>query len=182
MAAYKKPNKRHFKQKTYKGVKFKSSYEATVAKYLDEIGASWEYEPEKFPYTLPVSYYTPDFKVTYKDGTTEYLEVKGFFDPAARVKMHCIKDQYPDLNVVMHFMKEYTRLTPRSPVTYLEWAEKHGYKVRFFNSFGTWLSDEDDEPSFSSETVVDEPVVSDTKPKRKRSTTKKSKEKDTGSE
>lgn len=141
---YRKPNKRHYKRVKYKGTTFKSSYEAQVAKYLDELGVKWEYEPEKYPYTLPVCYYEPDFKITWNDGTVEYMEAKGFFEPQDRTKMKVIREQYPDMNITMHFQKEYNRLSPSSPTTYLEWAEKHGFPVRFFNEFGTWLSTEEE--------------------------------------
>lgn len=134
-----KRNKRHFKKTKYKGITFKSAYEAQVAKYLDEIGAKWEYEPETYEFVPPKSHYTPDFKVVYKDGRKEFLEVKGYFDPQAKMKMQCIKEQYPDMPITLHFMKPYTRLTTRSPLTYLDWAEKHGYRVRYFNESGTWL-------------------------------------------
>lgn len=143
--AYKKKNKRHFKQTTYKGVKFKSAYEAQIARYLDSLGAEWSYEPEKFSYTPPVCYYTPDFHVKYPDGTTEYLEVKGYFDPQARMKMQAIKEQYPDMKITLHFMKEYTRVTPKSATTYMDWADKHNYKVRFFNEFGTWIDGDEEQ-------------------------------------
>ena len=142
---YKAPNKRHYKPKVYKGVKFKSNYEATVAKQLDELGCEWKYESEKFPYQLPTSYYTPDFWVKYPDGTEEYIEVKGMFEPQDRLKMRAIREQYPKLNIVMHFMKEQNRLNSKSPTTYLQWAEDHSFPVRFFNDAGTWLSTEEEE-------------------------------------
>lgn len=135
----KKRNKRHFKKTKYKGINFKSAYEAQVAMYLDEIGAEWAYEPETYSFIPPKSHYTPDFKVKYKDGTEEYLEVKGYFDPQAKMKMQCIKEQYPDMPITLHFMKPYTRLSAKSPLTYLDWADKYGYKVRYFNEYGTWL-------------------------------------------
>ena len=145
MFKYKRPNKRHFQQKEYKGVKFKSTYEAKIAKALEDLGCEWKYECEKFPYQLPVSYYTPDFWVKYPDGREEYIEVKGMLDSADRLKMRCVKEQHPDLNISMHFMKEFNRLDAKSPTTYLEWAEKHGFKVRFFRGGETWFNGEEEE-------------------------------------
>ncbi len=141
---YKVKNKRNFKYKTYKGVKFKSTYEAQVAQTLDSQGIKWEYEPEKFTYQPPLAVYSPDFKVTYPDGRVEYIEVKGYFDPQARTKMQMIKQQYPDLPIVLHFMKEYTRISPKSPMTYLDWADKNKYPVRHFNEYGTWLEGDEE--------------------------------------
>ena len=141
---YKVKNKRNFKYKTYKGVKFKSTYEAQVAQILDSQGIKWEYEPEKFTYQPPLAGYAPDFKVTYPDGRGEKIEVKGYFDPQARTKMQMIKQQYPDLPIVLHFMKEYTRISPKSPMTYLDWADKNKYPVRHFNEYGTWLEGDEE--------------------------------------
>lgn len=133
-----KRNKRHFRKTRYKGITFKSKYEAQIAKYLDAIGAEWAYEPDTYEFTPPKSHYTPDFKVKYPDGTEEYLEVKGYLDPQAKMKMKCIREQYPDMKITMHFMRPFTKVTPRSPYTYIDWAEDNGYKVRYFNEFGTW--------------------------------------------
>ena len=55
-----------------------------------------------------------------------------------------IKEQYPDMPIVLHFMKEYTRISPKSPMTYLDWADKYKYPVRHFNEYGTWLEGEEE--------------------------------------
>jgi hypothetical protein len=60
-----------------------------------------EYEPTDFafyPWGIikgTVSY-TPDFKVTWKDGTYNWLEVKGFLKSFDKVKMKRFKKYYPE--------------------------------------------------------------------------------------
>ena len=112
--------------------KFRSKYEAKVAEYLTSIGAEWKYEPCSFYYQPPKAKYTPDFWVKYPDGTEEYLEVKGYFDPRARVKMVLMKQQHPELDIALHFMRENCKLSSKSRTTYKDWAEKYAYRVRPF--------------------------------------------------
>ena len=114
--------------------KFRSKYEAKVAEYLTSIGAEWKYEPEHFYYQPPKAKYTPDCWVKYPDGTEEYLEVKGYFDPRARVKMLLVKEQHPELNLALHFMREGVKLNAKSSTTYKDWADKYAFRVRRFNA------------------------------------------------
>jgi len=72
--------------------------------------------------------YVPDFKIFNEDGSFKYIEVKGFLDAASRIKMHLIKQQYPDMNVDFHFMRN-NKVTPRSKQTYKDWAQKNGYQA-----------------------------------------------------
>jgi hypothetical protein len=65
---------------------------------------SWEYEPHVFrfegvtrgPYT-----YTPDFRVTTKDGSVEWHEVKGWMDSESRGKLKRFAKFYPDEKLVL---------------------------------------------------------------------------------
>lgn len=41
-------------------------------------------------------FYTPDFEVVTGDGHLEYHEVKGFWDPKARVKIKAAASMFPD--------------------------------------------------------------------------------------
>lgn len=116
------------KPTTYKGVRFKSKFEAAFAKSLDARGVAWEYEPDVLYFQPPRAAYTPDFKITSTDGTVEYIETKGFFSSEDRTKMRCIKEQHPDVNIKMKFMRPSAKLYPKSKTTYQSWAEANGYE------------------------------------------------------
>lgn len=76
----------------YKGIRFRSTWEIAFAKYLDEKGFSWEYEPIKV--RTSVGNYIPDFWVEeYKS----YVEVKGYFRDDAEQKYLEASEQVPIL-------------------------------------------------------------------------------------
>lgn len=56
---------------------------------------AYRFEPLKFRIGS-VCFYTPDFEVVAADGTLEYHEVKGFWDPKARVKIKAAASMFPD--------------------------------------------------------------------------------------
>lgn len=67
-----------YKRVQYKGVSFKSSWEAKTAQYFDDLGLTWSYEPAAF--TAEVSHtgkkcYRPDFFV---EEWQCFVEVKGW--------------------------------------------------------------------------------------------------------
>lgn len=61
----------------YAGCSFHGTWEVAYAKYLDEMGISWERTKKRFPYEFEgtIRRYTPDF---YLPETDEYVEIKGF--------------------------------------------------------------------------------------------------------
>lgn len=113
----------------HNGIKFRSKYEAKIAEQLTNLGLDWEYEPETLRYVPPVCTYTPDFRINYPNGKTEYIEVKGYLDPLSRNKMLCVKQQYPNLNFSFHFMRD-NKLGSKSKIKYTDWAIKHGFTLR----------------------------------------------------
>ena len=98
----------------WKGITFRSEFERELAKELTRRGYTWEYEPDKFVWQPPVSYYTPDFKVWLNDDEFIYLEGKGNFKPSDRIKMYCIKQQYPDLPIAFVFQQPKNKLMAKS--------------------------------------------------------------------
>lgn len=88
---------------------FRSGWEANYARYLNwlidqgEI-RGWEYEPDVFrfegvargPYT-----YTPDFKVTERDGRIVYHEVKGWMDGPSKSRLKRMAKHYPAVTIVL---------------------------------------------------------------------------------
>jgi len=92
------------KRKDCNNLFFRSSWEANCYRYwktLKDI-ILIEYEPVCFSFTPfgilrgTVSY-TPDFKLTYKDKSYEYVEVKGgFMRNVDKTKLRRLKKYYPD--------------------------------------------------------------------------------------
>lgn len=82
----------------------RSSWEIKFAKYLDDSGKNWEYEPKKFPVNFfsdksgftKEGNYNPDFLV---EG--EWFEVKGFWRDDSKAKFEAFKTQYPDEKITL---------------------------------------------------------------------------------
>lgn len=88
---------------------FRSRWERNYARYLNFLVKQreiekWEYEAETFWFEKirrgTVSY-LPDFKVTKKDGTIEYHEVKGWMDDRSKTKLKRMKKYYPEVKIVL---------------------------------------------------------------------------------
>lgn len=92
----------------------KSGWETKYADYLEMLlksGAisSWEYEPDTFWFEKikrGVRSYTPDFKISHKDGTVEYHEVKGWMDKKSQTKLKRMRIYHPDVTVVVMAKQE----------------------------------------------------------------------------
>ena len=76
---------------SYKGCRFRSRLEARWAVFFDEIGATWEYEPEGFVLSDGTKY-LPDFFVRMNDmlsshsGSGYWVEVKGTYPTHEEIK------------------------------------------------------------------------------------------------
>jgi len=107
---------------------FRSGLEARFA----ALHPGLAYEPKSFEYQVSeVRKYTPDF--VSEDGKTWY-EIKGMFTSGDRKKMVMLKEQYPDINIIMVFQRPFNRLTksPKSK-TYAQWAEWAGFQWSQFS-------------------------------------------------
>lgn len=100
-----------------KKTKFRSKYEAQFAAELDAQGVLYEYEPDSFEYIVKKRY-TPDFKIYLPDGSFQFVELKGWLCPRSKIALHCIRQQYPDLPLVINYQKDNRG--------YRNWAEKQG--------------------------------------------------------
>ena len=86
---------------------FRSQWELKYAKHLAFLKKindiqDWEHEPHTFWFLeikRGVRSYLPDFKVTRKDGTHYWVEVKGFMDPKSVTKLKRMKKYYPNEEV-----------------------------------------------------------------------------------
>lgn len=84
----------HGKWTKYKGIKFRSTYEAKYAKFLDKNKIKWKYEYKTFD--LGNCTYTPDF---YLLQTDEYIEVKGYWRGDARSKYLKFRRRYLKIKI-----------------------------------------------------------------------------------
>ena len=99
-------------------VYFRSSWEANYARFLNylmSIGEikEWDFEPEEFEFVgikRGTRFYLPDFKITNKDGSVEYHEVKGYMDATSRTKLKRMAKFYPHIKIVLIDKKYYTAL------------------------------------------------------------------------
>jgi hypothetical protein len=89
---------------------FRSRYEANYARYLNFLikqGSdivSWEFEPDTFEFKKikrGTRFYTPDFKVKFKDSHIEYHEVKGWDYPKGRTARKRFAKYYPQFKLVL---------------------------------------------------------------------------------
>jgi hypothetical protein len=93
------------KQRVY----FRSRWEANYAAILEfqiKHGsvARWEHEPETFWFEglkRGTVSYLPDFRVTSKDGSVAYHEVKGRFDSRSKTKIRRMAKYHPAVKMVV---------------------------------------------------------------------------------
>ena len=106
--------------KKKKTSKFRSGLEEQVAKLLEGLGVTYEYESTRVPYTIQ-HHYTPDFVLP----NHVLLETKGYWDPADRRKILAVKKDNPYLDLRMVFQSPYNKINKNSKTTYAKWCEKH---------------------------------------------------------
>ena len=105
---------------TKKTSKYRSGLEKQVAKLLQGLGISFEYESIKVPYTIQHNY-TPDFILP----NYVHLETKGYWDPADRRKILAVKKDNPELDLRMVFQSPYNKINKKSKTTYAMWCDNH---------------------------------------------------------
>ena len=104
---------------------YRSGFEKKVAKSLKEQKVKFEYESQKLKYKVPSSdhTYTPDFILP--NGIM--VEAKGNFNREARVKMALVKEQHPDKDIRLLFMRD-NYISKQSKTKYSDWCIKRGIK------------------------------------------------------
>lgn len=107
---------------------FRSALEAAIAKQIEsERPAQWDYETERFKYTLKKTY-TPDFILKKADGTRMYIEVKGMFTADDRAKMLAVRDDNPGIDIRFLFSNARSKLRKGSKSSYADWCDVHNFK------------------------------------------------------
>lgn len=86
---------------------YRSRWEANYARYLEWLKTlgeikDWEHEPETFWFEKikrGTRTYTPDFKVTEKDGSIIFHEVKGWMDSRSITKIKRMRIYHPEIKL-----------------------------------------------------------------------------------
>ena len=115
--------------------KFRSGLEEQVAKLLEGLGVTYEYESCKVPYTIQ-HHYHPDFILP----NHVYLETKGYWSPEDRRKIAAVKRDNPELDLRMVFQSPFNKISKKSKTTYAMWCEKHAIPWTSFHNIPLeWL-------------------------------------------
>lgn len=101
---------------------FRSKFEQMIAFGLLALDRCFEYEPDKFTYTLTKTY-TPDFKLP--NGI--YVESKGVLRASDITKLRAFKEQHPEVDLRLLFQNAKNKVRRGSKTTYGEWATKNGF-------------------------------------------------------
>ena len=124
------------RNRTYRGVTYRSGYEKQVAMHLTNKGGKFQYEPFELGYYIPITgicdkcgsdqvlvyrRYIPDFVLS--NGLI--IESKGKFTSIDRTKMLRVIEWNPDQDIRMLFMRD-NYLTRKKITRYSSWASKHG--------------------------------------------------------
>jgi len=133
MARNKKVYKPKSKKIPYKNYLMESRQEVIFAKECDKKKLIWEYETDYFELVIR-QIYTPDFKITLKNGYIFYVEYKGYLWKEDKTKMLAVKRQYPDVDIRFVFLNHKKPIhgaqmrKDGTKMSHGEWAETHGFK------------------------------------------------------
>jgi len=96
-----------------------------------------EFESEKLPYVL-VRKYIPDIILRHRNGTTTFIEVKGYLRPADRTKLIAVKRFNPEIDLRIVFAQD-NFLYKGSKTRYSDWARKNGFPFAFGEIPKEWM-------------------------------------------
>lgn len=103
-------NRKGGRREDIDNIYFRSSYEANYARYLNFLIKKnadiekWEFESQTFEFAKikkGTRFYTPDFKVYFKDGHIEYHEVKGWDYPKGKTQRKRFAKYFPHLELLL---------------------------------------------------------------------------------
>lgn len=111
------------KTRTPKKPKYKSKFEQTFGKNLENQGIAFDYEKFKVKYVTEHTY-SLDFSI---ENGILLVETKGYFKAADRTKHLEIKKQHPNIDIRFIFMAD-SKIHKNSPTRYSDWCTRHGFK------------------------------------------------------
>ena len=123
---------------------YKSGLELTVSEQIKNTEYDLKYETEIIQYIVPETKhkYTPDFVFTKRDGTLMFVETKGRWTSADRLKMKHVLASNPGLDIRMVFQNPTQKISKASTTTYEAYANKLGIKHVAKKSIPTeWLDE-----------------------------------------
>jgi hypothetical protein len=102
-------------------------YRSGLERDFHALNPELKYEPGAFEYLVQETRkYYPDF--VSQCGKIWY-ETKGLFDAADRKKMKMVKDQYPEIRIILVFQDSRRTLgKSKKSKTYAEWASRYGFE------------------------------------------------------
>lgn len=108
---------------TKRSSNYRSKFEASVAKNLDDNKIKFSYETINIDYIISSSY-CPD--IIFDNGII--CEIKGLFRKEERRKHLAIQAQHPSLDIRFVFQNSKTKLSKaKGSLTYAKWCERHGF-------------------------------------------------------
>jgi hypothetical protein len=120
----------------------RSKFEVEVFKGLKalqkEYDFTFDYEPESFEY-YTYHWYTPDWRISKKDGTTFFIESKGYWRPDERTLLKRVKEQHQDTNIKMLFQNN-PKIHKNSASRYSDYCEKNRIDYSISSIPTIWFS------------------------------------------
>lgn len=118
---------------------YRSGLELKAIDICKELVLECTYEEDKIKFVEPEKHrtYTPDLKIR---GT--YWELKGRWLTADRLKHKLIREQHPDIRIVIVFQNSRTKITAASKTSYGDYATKIGVEWIDFKDFKDTLTKE----------------------------------------
>jgi hypothetical protein len=109
---------------------YKSGLEHTVAEHIKTTEYPLNYETETLNYIVPErkAKYTPDFVFTKRNGEFMFIETKGRWTSADRLKMKHVLASNPGIDIRMVFQSPNQKISKGSKTTYEAYALKLGIK------------------------------------------------------
>lgn len=136
---------------TAKTSPYRSKFEERIAEDLVLRKVRFKYEHKTYDFFLPTpgkclecgstntarkAKYTPDWFLP--NGII--IESKGLFTAHDRKLILTIRDQYPDLDIRMLFMRN-NKLHRRAKMRYSDWCDRHGIKYAFRYVPDEWIKE-----------------------------------------
>ena len=113
----------HYRRALGQDDTYRSPEEERLAQHMQKAQLPFTYEERKLRYThLTKTTYKTDFEVATPAGPV-LIEVKGFWTHQNRQKVRQVLKAYPDIRLVMAFIKPGNKISSQSKTTYAKFCE-----------------------------------------------------------